>query len=88
MKSKSSIAIVTCILLALSNQTRAQYSFGIYVDPQLSWFNSDTKKSDPNGSVVSFNIGFNADKYFADRYAVSSGLSLNNVGGKIRFSIV
>jgi len=61
--------------------------FSIFADPQLSWFTSDTKKFQPNGSVGGFNIGFTADKYFADRYAIFTGLSINNLGGNIKYKV-
>ncbi|MGE0077153.1 MAG: porin family protein [Bacteroidales bacterium] len=88
MKLRLSILIASAITVftLISNQSKAQISFGIFADPQLSWFNSDTKKFDPNGSVASFNVGFTADKYFAERYAITSGLSLNSIGGNVRFS--
>ncbi len=82
----ASFAIVALVMLF--NSAKAQFSFGVFADPQLSWFNSDTKKYDPNGSVASLNVGFTAEKYFAERYAISTGLSLNSLGGNIRFSDV
>ncbi|MDD2197722.1 MAG: hypothetical protein PHW91_11105, partial [Bacteroidales bacterium] len=50
------------VLLNLSGQ--AQYlQFGVFADPQLSWFTSDTKKFSPNGSVFGFNAGFSLERY-------------------------
>ncbi|MCB8964708.1 MAG: outer membrane beta-barrel protein [Bacteroidales bacterium] len=86
MKTRLSIIAVIGLLTLMVNHAKAQFSFGVFVDPQLSWFNSDTKKYDPNGSVASFNVGFTADKYFAQRYALSSGLSLNSLGGNLKFA--
>jgi hypothetical protein len=80
----TTVAIVALVMFI--NSVKAQFSFGVFADPQLSWFNSDTKKYDPNGAVGSLNVGFTAEKYFAERYAISSGLSLNSLGGNIRFS--
>lgn len=79
------IALPFLVLTLCSVAVNAQqYSFGVFVDPQLSWFNSDTKRYDPNGPVVGLNIGFGADKFFAKRYTFSSGLSINTLGGNIR----
>jgi len=80
--------IISGLLLLSSMLTNAQSSnrrFSIFADPQLSWFTSDTKKFEPNGSVGGFNIGFTADKYFADRYAFFTGLSINNLGGNLLY---
>jgi len=85
-KVKVLTVIVFFALLTNSNKSKAQFSFGVFADPQLSWFSSDTKKYDPNGPIASFNVGFSAEKYFAERYALSTGLSLNSLGGNIRFT--
>jgi hypothetical protein len=79
--------LVFCFLLMISLTVNAQTSrrFSIFADPQLSWFTSDTKKFEPNGSIAGFNIGFTADKYFADRYAIFTGLSINNIGGNLKY---
>jgi hypothetical protein len=81
--------IIVCSLLLGSNIANAQTQnrrFSIFADPQLSWFTSDTKKFSPNGVVGGFNVGFTADKYFADRYAIYTGLSINNLGGNIKYN--
>lgn len=83
---KTRLSIIAVAFLIVSNHVKAQFSFGVFADPQLSWFSSDTKKYDPNGPVASLNVGFSADKYFAKRYAFSTGLSINSIGGNIRFS--
>lgn len=59
--------------------------FSIFADPQLSWFTSDTKQFKSDGTVMGFNIGFTADRYFADRYAFFTGLSINNLGGNLKY---
>jgi len=59
--------------------------FSIFADPQLSWFTSDTKQFKSDGTLMGFNIGFTADKYFAERYAIFTGLSINNLGGNLKY---
>ncbi|HPD94653.1 MAG: PorT family protein [Bacteroidales bacterium] len=84
---KRLLFVISTLIFSLSNvgELKAQkYSFGVFVDPQLSWFNSDTKRFDPNGPVTGFNIGFSGEKFFASRYSLASGISINNLGGKIR----
>ncbi len=63
-----------------------QLRFGIFADPQLTWFNSDTKIISPNGATLSLNFGFNAERYFAERYAITSGLSMNSMGGNLKYN--
>ncbi|RPH30747.1 MAG: PorT family protein [Bacteroidales bacterium] len=74
--------LVNLTIVKAQQQTRR---FSIFADPQLSWFTSDTKKFKSDGAVMGFNIGFNADKYFAERYAIFTGLSINNLGGNLKY---
>lgn len=74
--------ILNITVIKAQQQTRR---FSIFADPQLSWFSSDTKKFKSDGAILGFNIGFTADKYFAERYAFSTGLSINNVGGNLKY---
>lgn len=88
MKMKKVLFIIVGLMSVACISTKAQStnrSFSLFADPQLSWFTSDTKKFEPNGSVGGFNIGFTADKYFAERYAFYTGVSINNLGGNIKY---
>lgn len=82
---KNKVLLLALVLLFNQWCFSQKYSFGVFADPQLSWFNSDTKRYDPNGPVGGFNIGFAAEKFFANRYAFASGLSISYLGGNIRF---
>jgi hypothetical protein len=63
-----------------------QMRFGVFADTQISWFGSDTKAFTPKGALLGYNAGFAFEQYFADRYAVTTGLSLNNSGGSLVFN--
>lgn len=87
---KKAFIVVIALLLAnisLVNAQKQGRRFSIFADPQVAWLTSDTKKFEPNGSVMGFNIGFSADKYFADNYAITTGLSINNLGGNIKYNV-
>lgn len=75
------------VLLNVCNITVAQnrkYSFGFYADPHVAWLQSDnTKKYQNSGASFGANIGFDAEKFFATRYALATGISLNTIGGKL-----
>lgn len=60
--------------------------FGVFADPQISWFTSDTKQFTPNGPLFGFNAGFAFERFFADRYAISTGASIANLGGNIIYN--
>ena len=89
MKMKLQLRLAAALLLiALSVQNlQAQsrrYSFGFYIDPQVSWLHSDNKKRfDTHGTMLTVNMGLDAEKFFATRYSIISGVSLNFLGGHV-----
>ena len=75
------LAALTCQHVQAQNR---RYSFGFFVDPQVSWLHSDNKKRfDTQGSMLTVNMGFDAEKFFATRYSILSGVSLNFLGGHV-----
>ncbi len=88
MKNALKLVIVLLLLnITVVNAQKDSRRFSIFADPQVAWITSNTNKFDPNGSVVGFNIGFAYDKYFADRYAITTGLSINNLGGNLKYKV-
>ena len=66
------------------------FRFGAYVAPTISWMRSTSKTDDAkkyqitnDGSKVGFTYGIMAEYYFADNYAIVSGLQMNMGGGKM-----
>ena len=55
--------------------------FGVFANPVISWMKTDISKIEGDGTVIGVNFGLMADKYFAEHYAFSTGLSLHNMGG-------
>ncbi len=60
--------------------------FGIFVEPKISWLSPDVKNISNGGSRMGVNIGLVMDGYFTDNYAFATGVSINNVGGKLEFT--
>lgn len=78
--------LVSAILLIFltSVTTRAQnIKFGVFADPLISWFSSDTKETVNDGARAGFNFGFTFNKYFSDNYSFSTGISIMNAGGRL-----
>ncbi|MCB2196555.1 MAG: PorT family protein [Bacteroidetes bacterium] len=78
------------ILLLSTIQIFAQHSnlrFTVFVDPKFTWMNSDYTSIENDGSKMGVNIGLNVDKFFADNYAIMTGVSINNVGGNLTFNM-
>ncbi|MCB8994376.1 MAG: PorT family protein [Bacteroidales bacterium] len=69
-------------LIAVAQSLR----FSLKADPQFSWMVPDTKEIKAKGAVLGINAGLDMDYFFAENYAFSTGLSVNNIGGKLSFS--
>jgi hypothetical protein len=87
MKNKIRNILLLALIAGYSINLNAQkIRFGVFADPQLSWFTSDTKQFSPNGPLFGFNAGFAFERFFADRYAISSGASITNLGGNLLYN--
>lgn len=76
--------IFNLIILLLPVQIFAQnLSFSVVFDPQITWLNSDSKSVESDGARFGFNAGLVMDKYFAENYAFSTGISILQTGGKL-----
>ncbi len=74
---------LSVLLLTFSITVHAQRArIGITGNPQFSWFNSKTESVKPEGFIVSFNSRFEFDFFFAENYAFSTGIAIENLGGK------
>ena len=87
MKSIAKIGLIIAICCTSFNYAKAQnMRFGVFADPQLSWFNSDTRNFKGDGVIFGFNAGFSFDRYFAERYAITTGASITNIGGHLLYA--
>lgn len=79
---------ITFVFLLLTSYAAAQSTgdtrFTFVLSPQISWMKSDMDKVDNGGSKMGYNFGLLVDYFFGDNYAVSSGLTINTTGGKLK----
>ncbi len=70
------------------NPVKAQQKirFGIFADPVLGWFSTDTRLTENRGTRPGFNFGFTYNNYFSNNYSFSTGLSILNAGGRLSYS--
>lgn len=83
---RKSLYLIAFLLLGFSSTFAQRLAFGVFGEPQISWLSSDTKAYTSNGVVLGFNAGFAVERYFAERYAVTSGVSISNAGGIIYYN--
>ncbi|MBE9469446.1 MAG: PorT family protein [Bacteroidetes bacterium] len=81
---KTSILI---FIFFIANTTFSQgLRLGFVASPQVSWINSDINKIKTDGYQFGFDFGLNADCFFSKNYALSTGITINNTGGKLKYS--
>ena len=60
--------------------------FSLIAEPQFSWMVPDKKEITSRGAIMGLNAGLGMDIYFAENYAFSTGVSINNIGGKLDYA--
>jgi len=80
-------AITALFALAFLLPAHAQVRYGVSIDPQVSWLSSDRKVVKGDGSIPGIAFGLNIDKYFADRYAVYTGVFIESTGGYLKYNL-
>jgi len=63
-----------------------EVKFGIRLDPQLNWFSATGDIVENTHNRFGFNGGLVIDKYFAENYAFSTGLSLSTAGAGVTYT--
>ena len=80
--------IIVPILLIIALKANAEgpsTRFSVFANPCINWFNSDGKKAQSVSPAFGFDAGLTVDKYFAENYAFSTGLSIGTLGGKLNY---
>jgi len=80
------IAFILPIIITFTVNAQ-KLKLGILANPQITWMSptgSDDVKNE--GIKPGIDIGLSMEKYFTDNYAILTGISLNNMGGKISYN--
>lgn len=82
-----SLTIITIIIFTTLLTTFSQgVKFGVYAAPQFSWLSPQAKEVKSDGSIVKFTGGLSINKFFAENYALSTGIAIASQGGKVSYS--
>ncbi len=79
-----SAVILIFVIFSFSGYSQG-VRMGLAGSPQLAWMHSDAGAVKSEGSIVGFNFGLMADFFFAERYSFSTGIFINNTGGKLNY---
>lgn len=80
---KRIIFFISLILSPYILEAQKWISFGIHADPVIGWFKSDVREIRNEGARPGFNFGLTYNKYFANNYSFSTGISILNAGGRL-----
>lgn len=86
MKRFVYIALLLAICLNSFAQKHVRLSFS--ASPSVNWMNTNSNEVDRRKSLLGYDFGLITDFYAADdeRYGLSTGLLISNVGGQIAYS--
>lgn len=80
------VFLLSTVAIAQTKSGRdSDYRFAFVLNPQISWLKSDHSDVESNGNLMGYNFGIVMDKFFAKNYAISTGLTINTTGGKLRY---
>lgn len=60
--------------------------FGIFFDPNIAWMKPDISDVENAGTRMGFKVGLSFEKYFTENYAFFSGISIQHLGGKLKYA--
>ncbi len=81
------ILLISWMFSLLSQKAVSQaIQIGLYSEPLICWFSSDTDMAANDGALPGLAFGITYDRYFARNYAFTSGISLVNASGRLHYS--
>jgi hypothetical protein len=86
---RNAILLIACFTLISGlalGQSENHTRLSFVLNPQVSWIKSDLKNVTSRGSMAGYNFGIVADHFFAENYALSTGLTINTTGGKLKYT--
>jgi len=86
LMNKKIVLIIVLLATLTANSWAQKLKFSIVGEPQISWLKPDIVNVENSGSKLGIKYGLNMEKYFQDNYALSTGLLINNTGGRLFYS--
>jgi len=74
------------ILIVSMNSYGQKAKFSFMASPQINWMTTNNDAIKTEGAVAGLNTGIELDLFFAEHYAFSTGLTINNLGGRLVYS--
>lgn len=80
------LVLLAVIIIGISKVSAQYYDISVYGEPHVSWITSNSGNVTNNGTVMQLNAGIELDLYFAQNYAFSLGICMQNTGGKLLYT--
>jgi hypothetical protein len=64
------------------------FRLGLVFAPNVSWLNLNTTGYSSDGARIGFTYGISTEFFLAKNYLLSTGFSINNIGGKLRYESI
>jgi len=77
--------LTTLSFAQAANTPTNKFRLGFKVSPNISWLASDNANMTVGDKSLQFGYGLNFDIFFAENYAIGTGLNINNTGGKYSY---
>lgn len=77
--------IILLLIILTGNSFSQGVRFGMFINPSINWMKPDIKEVKNEGIFTGVNIGITMNNYFTNNYAFSTGISINNTGGKVSY---
>ena len=87
MKILKTATVLFIILIYFPLTYSQNMRFSFVVNPGISWLHQNDDKTRGDGPVTGISTGVLADFFFSQRYAFSTGILFNNVGGKLIYPV-
>jgi hypothetical protein len=83
---RKSILIALIITIGITKiAAQSQTRFSVFANPSINWLSSDVKTILSNKAAFGYDIGLTIDKFFAEKYAFSTGISIGSYGGELNY---
>ena len=80
------VLIITIILVFSFGAFAQKFSGGLMIGPSIGWLKSDSKSLTKDKARFSYTWGAFIDRNLSDNFAISTGVFINEVGGKIKYN--
>lgn len=64
------------------------FRLGLVFAPNISWLKTNTTGYSSDGVRIGFTYGISTEFFLAKNYLLSTGFSINNIGGKLRYESI